>query len=348
MRFRRLLPLCLLILALTACSSDWLDDFIGEPSPTPRPTPVEIHTPTPAPTPLVINLMDLTTGLEGLASYRIDFTTTFEMVDMAGTPIRRLIRYQYFKHGEDSGYYLRVSNTDDPTEIFQQSGLYQIDNKYFQIYGTHLVPVECSRISEEMALPLHESRFTPQKVVGALTELTLAEEDVAVNGILADRFTYTQENQQLVQYTAAFGEVWVAVSEGYVLRLTGQAQGPFALVGTNGEGLLAWDYLLSEINTLDAVTLPEICNIVGIPDIVLPEEAVIQNQGEGFISFIVPQEPPETATFFRQTYPSLGWTLEEDAKSETTYVMSFSQDERRIYITVSPPEGEGALVIITE
>ncbi len=348
MRLRLICAGLLLAIGMSACSPGWFDDFIGEPSPTPRPTQEIQVTATPAPTPVVLNITDLSVGLDSLAAYRIDFTATFEYVDMTGGMVRRLIRYQYFQHGLDSGYYLRVSDTDDPTVIFQQSGIYQIDNKHFQVYGTDLVPVGCSMISAAMAQPLQGSRFTPERVIGVLTELTLAEKDVAISGVLANRFAYTQENQNMVDYSASFGEVWVEQTAGYVLRLNGQGQGYIDLVGHTGDGLVAWDYLLSEINSLEAVTLPEICDITGIPGILLPEEGVLNDQRDGFISFSSPDSPAETAEFFRQTYPSLGWTRQEDAVTEATYVLTFALGERRIYITISPEGGEGALVIITE
>jgi hypothetical protein len=347
-RLRLILFALLAAAFLSGCSSGWFDDFIGEPSPTPRPTQEAQVTLTPEPTPVVLNITDLSVGLEGLASYRVDFTATFEYVDMTGTAVRRLIRYQYFHQGPDTGYYLRVSDTNDPTRIFQQSGIYQIGSQYYQIYGTDETPVGCSMITQQLAQPLQGSRFTPEKVIGVLTELALAEEAVAVNGVLANRFTYTQENQNLVDYTAAYGEVWVARTEGFILRLNGQGQGYFELVGHSGDGLVSWEYLLSEMNTLEAVALPEICDRLGVPGILLPDEAEINNQREGFVSFSSPDSPAVVADFFRQSYPSSGWTLQEDAVADATYVLTFTLNERKIYITISPEGAEGALVVITE
>ncbi len=339
--------LCL-ALWLTACNPGWFDDFIGEPSSTPQPTQAVQITSTPIPTPKVINVTDLSVGLDSLSAYRVDFTATFEYVDMAGTMIRRMISYLYLQNGTDYGYYLRVSNTDDPTEIFQQSGIYQVDNKYFQIYGTELVPVSCNIISESLAIPLFDSRFIPERVVGVLTELTLDEKNVTIDGMLADRFTFTHENQQLVDYRSSFGEVWVEQTSGLILRLMGQAQGVFDLVGHTADGLISWEYLLSEINILAPITLPEICETLGIIDFPLPEGGQIENQREGFISYLAPLSPEESADFFRQTYPDLGWILLEDAYADTTYVMTFTLDTRKVYITLAANEGEGSRLLISE
>jgi hypothetical protein len=334
---------------LTACSSQWLDDWIGEPPVTPQPSQAALPIWTPLPTPVVLNIMDLSVGLDALASYRIDFTTTFEFVELSGEEIRRMIRYQYYKLGDERAYTMRVSDTDDPTVIFQQSGLYQKGNKSYQIYGTELVPTSCTYLTDEKAAQLHDSRFTPVQATGVLTELHLTEENVAMNGILTDYFAFDQTNQTLVDYYASVGEVWVSQSEGFIVRLSGQGQGLFNLVGYAGDGVVAWEYLLSEVNTLEAIVLPEICEMLGIEGILLPDEAEIINEREGFISFTSPGSPEEVAAFCREAYPLSGWTLALDEITGETYVLTFAQGDRTIYMTISLSEDQArSLTMITE
>ncbi len=334
---------------LTACSSQWLDDWIGEPPVTPQPSQAALPTFTPLPTPVVLNIMNLSVGLDALASYRIDFTTTFEFVDMSGVEIRRMIRYQYYKLGDERAYTIRISDTDDPTVIFQQSGLYQKGNKSYQIYGTELVPTSCTYLTDEKAAQLHDSRFTPVQVTGVLTELHLTEENVAMNGILTDYFVFDQTNQTLVDYYASVGEVWVSQSEGFIVRLTGQGQGLFNLVGYAGDGVVAWEYLLSEVNTLEAIDLPKICETLGIDGILLPDEAEIVNEMEGFISFTSPGSPEEVAAFFRSAYPLSGWSLQLDEITDTTHVLTFAMGDRTINVSISLSEDKArSLTIMTE
>jgi hypothetical protein len=178
------------------------------------------------------------------------------------------------------------------------------------------------------------------------------EELVALNdevdGVLAQRYSVQSVDLTLGPARQVMGEIWIAQDGGHVVQFVGEATGNFMLADQVSEGVLNWDYRLTEIDELEEIQLPPACQEQqAAADFPIPDDAGNLTVLNGFISFESSDTPLSVARFYRNRLPEAGWEILSDTTLGDLVQMDAEKDERSVQIFISASDG-GALVLVIE
>ncbi|MCL5995235.1 MAG: hypothetical protein M1546_04175 [Chloroflexi bacterium] len=298
------------------------------------------------------DVADLSSGLDELQSYRQRFSYTVAGKDEQGKSYQQTIEFEQQVVNSSKEHHIKSTTTEGTTgtpggsfELFVVGGatyVYSSDKE-----GTP----SCFSFSSQESQSQAPNLLKPADLIGGIERATLLKRGETVEGILTDHYVFDEKNIPFGMFTSAKGDAWVAADGGYLVKYSAQATGKVTLAGqaaAQGEGSITWDYSLSDVNKIESITLPEVCEAQKpATDIPLPPNATEQANFGTMHSFNSPDAPADVAAFFKQALPAQGWSAGDETGSEDMYTLAFTKDGRTLTIMITKTE-QGSSVVITE
>jgi hypothetical protein len=157
-----------------------------------------------------------------------------------------------------------------------------------------------------------------------------------VNGVRAHAYRLASDAVAFPG-TEAQGEVWIAVSGGYLVRYHLELTGGPDFFGAGRSGTQTFDYDLTEVNNGQGVAYPPGCAPV-LSELPVPGDATGLVRLPGFLTFDSPSTPSEVIRYFDQYFADESWqklTVQAQASGETLAIYAKAGGEQLASISAS-------------
>jgi len=293
----------------------------------------------------------LTKGLEALNSYRASFFITVDGTDQQGNPSSGLLemleeqnrgRKQAHTRYNFEGAFATESTAGN-VGIFET---YEMNDTAYIISETGANP-GCTSLPILDAGQFPSAIISPADLVSGIQNPRLEERGETVDGIIVDRYSFREAGFYFGSVENIEGEYWLAVDEGYVVRLVAKAEGKGGLFGTAIEGQYSVEYDVRDVNSDFEISLPGVCETQQqAEDIPIPSSAAEKNAiSNGIIQFSSSQSAAEIADFYRSEMPANGWAAGEETSSGGLTLLEFTKESRSASITITQ-DGNGLTSVL--
>lgn len=352
----------LLALGLAACGG-----VAQTPTSTPLPTPTVVPTAVPTEIPTAVanpsepgsaagalSAADFRAGLADLASYQVTYTLSFAGTDAEGDPTSGSIELVELVDNANATRRFTVTQVgmvEDPQAMPETFDLFVADGQVFMLNDEQGEDA-CFSFPDtgEMSMGGFLDQ-TDGMFFGDLERAQPAGRDELVSGVSADRYVVTETAETM----DVSGEIWIANEGGYVVRYIGTGEVTNMAAPDEGLGLVQgtvrWEYLVSAINSAEAVVLPTECANLEPPGpaLELPTYpgATVDFSAGNLTSYTVDAPVGEVADFYRAALPAEGWTLVDDTDlgEDAGFSLAFVRDDSAIQMFVSTEEGRTQILL---
>jgi hypothetical protein len=283
------LAFCVLTLLVESCGSSATEGPGEIPAPTEEWVEVDLEL---GPGPL--DLTEMLTGLDELASYRATLTITFDGTEQGAA-------------SQWSSTYVMLSSTEPETWqwtadhgsraasewLAGRGGMLYALSEDGACFGTMLDP------ENPYARP--EPADELAGVLGAETS-----EHQTINGIEADGYTFDERALAQADLTDSNGDLWLATDGGYLVRYFATTVADERFFGQGSSGKMTWDYELTDVSGELAFPLPEDCPAGPVDAPRLPDASNIVNV-PGLLEYDTATSVAEALAFYEEQLPALGW-----------------------------------------
>jgi hypothetical protein len=172
---------------------------------------------------------------------------------------------------------------------------------------------------------------------GFLTSVVGADKAGAetVNNVATDHYTFDERALGELSLAKSTGEMWIASEGGYIVKYVLTTKADASYFGEGIEGMLTWEYELTDANQPVSFDLPSDCpaGMVNAPP--LPDAVNIVSR-PGLLSYDTASSLTEVSTFYQNQIPALGWTLiGEPATTDTTAFLSFTKEDQEMSVIMN-------------
>jgi hypothetical protein len=297
------------------------------------------------------DIQDISGSLDGLASYRLQFSFAFDGKDEQGKPQKGGMEFvqEIIKGSNDQ--HIRWSASGDAANTSQGSF------EFFTIGGTSYIysaegrsAQKCVGMTSGQDSGNLGAAFKPADVIGGLERAKLVGKGETVNGVVADRYSFDQNALSFGSFASAQGEAWIAQDGGFLVKYVGTATGKNSFLSSkSAEGTFTWEYNLTDANKIGAIELPKECaGQQPAEDIPVPESATDKAGFGKLITFKTPDAPADVAAFYKQRMPKQGWKAGEESGFGDLQTLNYSKEGRKLSITITKEEQGGSTVLINE
>jgi hypothetical protein len=158
-----------------------------------------------------------------------------------------------------------------------------------------------------------------------------------INGIATVHYTFDENALDLSKPKPAIqGNLWLAEQGGTVIKYTLEAAMPSPVTGTGQEAAQSWSYELSQVDTLEQVTLPAGCEAVPV-DIPAMADATNVTRRSGFMEYSTASTATQVVDLYYHSLDALGWKVtqaEPGGELKLPLGMLFTNGDQRLAITV--------------
>ncbi len=221
----------------------------------------------------------------------------------------------------------------------------------------NLAGSSCFRTSgNEFENPFDEF-ISSETFLGGLQGATLVEENVTINGIQTNHYQFDEtsipeEQQSLGTLENVEGHVYVSKEEGYLVRVTMEADGRELNLGTGevetAEGHIFYQLDYSDFNQPIEIMEPEGCGGDDSEYPMLADATDVNSFGD-ILSYNTATPFAEVVEFYKTEMVAAGYTLESEFASEPTALLTFNNADGDVTVSVvDNPSGEGLTVVITK
>jgi hypothetical protein len=290
-------------------------------------------------------------GLQGLDSYRLQFTLNVDGKDDSGQKKTGSFAILQEVNHKTNEQHARMTGMD----IFStQTGtggsweVFKIQDATYMLTTDSGGKVSCTMYADSSQTPNDFEIYKPSDLLGSLDDAKLTKKGVDVNGVKTDQYKASNANLSFGVFTQGDASFWVAQQEKYVVKYTGQATGKAAGL-FNVDGTVKWDYSVDQVNALPALTLPPECEAKKpSTDIPIPDNATDKMVFDKMITFTSPDDVSAVADFYNQGLPKLGWTAGADNSASSDMAsLDFTKDNRTLNVTIAKGD-KGTTVILQE
>ncbi|MFZ0547679.1 MAG: hypothetical protein WAM60_19690, partial [Candidatus Promineifilaceae bacterium] len=195
-----------------------------------------------------------------------------------------------------------------------------------------------------------------ESFLGGLQGAELVEENVTINGIQTNHYRFddsalSQGEQALGTLQNVEGHVYVSVDDGYIVRITMEADGQNlnlggAATGTTG-GHVTYQIDYSDFNAPIEITAPEGCSGGEDSEFPLLDDASNVNSFGDILTYNTSNAFDDIVEFYKTEMVAAGYTLTNDFSSPPTALLSFEKDGQEVTVSVAEnPSGDGFVVSI--
>jgi hypothetical protein len=279
----------------------------------------------------LLELTDVTEGLNSLNSYESTFTMSFKGTDN-GQPkewtwavTEQFVKDPPAKHTTMSGMGTDATGQDSSIETIEVGG------KSYSRFGTI-----CAS-SDSTDAPTANTGFTPSSVIGDIKAAQLLGTD-NINGVSAQHYAVDINSlTALGAYTNGKSEVWVAQPGNFVVKYSFEATGKdtFFGGGTDTEGTIKWVYELKSVNQPIVIEPPKDCG--GAPeDIPVMADATDQSAFGTMTTYSSPSAFDDVVNFYKKEMVAKGWTAKDDGMAMDGFAqLSFTKDNRTASVMIT-------------
>ncbi len=280
----------------------------------------------------LLELTDVTEGLNSLNSYESTFTMSFKGTDN-GQPkewtwatTEQFVKDPPAKHTTISGMGTDATGQDSSIETIE------VGDKTYSRFGTI-----CAS-SDSTEAPTANTGFTPASVIGDIKAAQLLGTD-NVNGVSAQHYAVDINSlTALGAYTNGKSEVWVAQPGNFVVKYSFEATGKDAFFGggANTEGTIKWEYELKSVNQPIVIEPPKDCG--GAPeDIPVMADATDQSAFGAMTTYSSVTAFDDVVAFYKQEMVAKGWTAKDDGgmAMDGFAQLSFTKDTRTASVMIT-------------
>jgi len=285
-----------------------------------------------------IDLSSVTSGMQGLDSFRSHFTMAFE-----GTTDGE---------AESWVYEMDMETVRDPfaQRIVIQGGFaaegfesVQVGDRQYVVLGEG----QCVSSSVDEGDTTDMEIFEPDDVMGGLEKARRVRPDERINGILCQHFVFDETNVTWGAFTQAKGDMWVSVEGNYVVKFTMQADGKNPLMGDD-EGHIEWEYEVRDVNQPITIEPPAGCDAAQSEFPVMSDAADLTTMG-GMVMYTTPSALEDVRTFYDEQMLAAGWSqADEPFVTPETAMLSYTKEDRSATITLNLDEGAVSVLIMSE
>lgn len=318
------------------------------PAATTAPRPTEALKATEAPAGgAPVDLNDLEQNLEKLKSYRLAWSMTWDGKDEKGVAQTGSMSWlqEYITASKDQHFSLSTKTADKPSaEAFEW---FQVGDSFY-IYAPEKTGAEKCFGMTGSNTQSNSTPFKPSDILGGTRNAKLVKRGDTVNGVVVDQYAIDEKNVALGAAATVVGNVWVARDGGYAVKYSTTAKGAsLGLFGaTKGEGTLTIAYDLTDINKINAITIPADCPKpgTGLP---VPPGATEKSSIGSLTSFKVKDVAKVVADFYKKELAALGYKVGEENSFGEMMTISFAKADSDVSLMITR-DGETTTVLVTE
>ena len=294
-----------------------------------------------------IDLGNLDQSLEKLKSYRLAWTMSWEGKDDKGAAQTGAMSWmqEYITASKDQHFKLSSKTSEKPKE--EAFEWFQVGDGFY-LYSPDKTGAErCFGMtgsnSKNDATP-----FKPSDILGGTRNAKLVKRGDTVNGVVTDQYAIDEKNVALGASATVVGNVWVARDGGYAVKYSTTAKGAnLGLFGaTKGDGILTIAYDLTDINKINAITIPADCAKPG-SGLPVPPGATEKTSIGAMTTFKVKDATKVVADFYKKELAALGYKAGDENSFGDMMTVSFSKADSDVSLMITR-EGDTTNVIVTE
>lgn len=139
----------------------------------------------------------------------------------------------------------------------------------------------------------------------------------AVNGSLANHYSFDERALAQFGRATSSGEVWVASTGGYIVKYIVTTRAGADYFGDGIVGAVTWDYELTTVGQPLTIAVPAGCP-PGFVDAPRPADATEVVDLPGTCTYTTAASPADVASFYATQLGVLGWTPTDDASLDAT------------------------------
>ncbi len=281
----------------------------------------------------LLELPDVTEGLNALNSYESTFTMSFKGTEN-GQPkewtwamTEQFVKNPRAKRSTMLGLGAGTDATGQDTSI----ETIEVGGKTYSRFGTM-----CTSSASSEA-PTANSSFTPSSVIGDIKTAQLLGTD-NINGVSAQHYAVDIKGlTALGAYTNGKSEVWIAQPGNFVVKYSFEATGKdtFFGSGSDAEGTMQWVYELKSANQPIVIEPPKDCG--GAPeDIPMMADATDQSAFGTMTTYSSASAFDDVVAFYKKEMIANGWAEKEGGMAMDGFAqLSFTKDKRTASVMIT-------------
>ena len=277
--------------------------------------------------PGAFNFPNTQAGLSDLTSYKATLVMSFNGTE-AGQPQQWSKTYIMLNTKEPAAHQLTIEKTGNLSDL-DTVFMAESNGASYERRGEN----DC------MATVIEEGNSLTEQLepIGFLNGVIGADEagNETVNAVAANHYTFDERAFGQLGIAQSTGEMWVATEGGYLVKYLLTTKGNSDYFGEGIEGTIKWDYELTDINQPVTITLPDNCpgGMVNAP--LLPDASNILNM-PGILMYDTSTSLADTAAFYQQESPKLGWELvSEPSLTDTSALLDYIQGDKTLTIIIT-------------
>jgi len=272
-------------------------------------------------------------GLDSLQSYHISFKQeAFGSVD--GQP------YDYHNQVEMSRLLAKLDFTRTLSGTEEPSSFLHLISDGQAVYRWLDPDQPCQ--GEIGNLPVDEI-LDPSSFLIPVSNATKIGSEL-MNQIQTTHYTFDQNGLNISSPKPdVVGELWIADQGGFVVKMSLSIAPPSKTTGKGKEIGQDWTYEISQVNSIDAITLPQECKPVPSEIPVMPD-AQETNFASGVLSYITNSQAADVVDLYFESLPGLGWqTDQKNPGSDLVLPVSllFKKGDQKLTINIDTSAQSG-------
>ena len=273
--------------------------------------------------PGAFNFPDTEAGLAGLSSYKATLILTFDGTE-SGQAQQLTKTYVMLAAKDPAVHQLTIEKTGADSVFMAE-----VNGAAYEQRGENACTATVLGEADSLT-----GRFEPARFLSGVIGAEEAGSET-VNDVAANHYTFDERAFGQLDIAQSTGEMWIASDGGYIARYLLTTKGNADYFGEGIEGTLTWDYELTDINPLAAITLPDDCpaGLVNAP--LLPDSSNVLNM-PGILTYDTSTNLADAVAFYQSEIPNLGWELTgEPAITETNALLDFIQGDQTMAILIT-------------
>ena len=278
-------------------------------------------------------MTDPAAGLDSLLSYHISFQQD-ATGSVDGKP------YEYHNQVEMSRIPGKLDFTRTLSGTEEPSSFLRLISDGQAVYRWLAPDQPCQ--GEIGNLPVDEILDPSSFLIPVRTATKVGSE--VINQIQTTHYTFDQNGLNISNPKPdVVGELWIADQGGFVVKMSLTVAPPAKTTGKGKEIGQDWTYEISQVNSIDAITLPQACSPVPSEIPVMPD-AQETNFASGVLSYITNSQASDVVDLYFNSLTGLGWqTDQKNPGSDPVLPVSllFKKGDQKLTINIDTSAQSG-------
>jgi len=272
-------------------------------------------------------------GLADLQSYHASFHQDVTG-NLDGKPFERHTHIELTRASGQSDFTRELQGTDEQTSYFRAIATGKA------VYRWNSLEETCQ--GEAGAL-LSGETLEPAGLLPLVLQTSKVGNET-VNQIPTIHYHFDQNALPVTEPKPSIsGEIWMAEQGGYLVKYTLNAAMPSKTTGIGLEVAQSWTYELSQVNSVESITLPIGCMAVPV-DIPAMPDATNVSRRSGIMEYETASNASQVVDFYFHNLGPLGWTAKQAEPTGELKIplgLAFSSGDQLLSVDVDNAEAGG-------